>query len=173
MSALAQTEEFDSGNKFYENKDFESAARMYENIRSQGFESAELYFNLGNAYFKQGKLGEAILNYMRAQRLNPSDEDIRHNLEFARQFSRVQMEGVELNPINSLFASVVGEYHLNVLAWLSSLFLVLLIIMLIIRYAQGMNSSLIRSGMIIAVILFVISAGLTTFKYRHDYLTRK
>ena len=173
QSSFAQNEEFQSGNKFYEDKDYPSAVRMYESVLTQGYESAELYFNLGNAYFKQGKLGEAILNYMRAKRLDPSDEDIRHNLEFARQFSRVQMEGVELNPINSLIGSIVDTYHLDLLAWVSSFFFILLIAVLIVRYGRGMNSSIIKTTLILALILFVFTAGLTTFKYRHEYLTRR
>ena len=100
---FAQSDEFAMANKFYESKDYDSAIRLYESVLKQGTESAALRFNLGNAYFKKGDLGRSVLNYLRAKRLDPTDEDIRHNLEFARQFSQVQMVGVELNPVNSFF----------------------------------------------------------------------
>ena len=50
----------------------------------QGFESAELYFNLGNSFYKTGNATYAILNYERARKLAPNDEDIRYNLDMAR-----------------------------------------------------------------------------------------
>jgi hypothetical protein len=61
------------------------AATLYAKLVDQGYESKELYFNLGNAYFKSGKLGQAVLNYRRAWRLAPRDPDIQANLRFALQ----------------------------------------------------------------------------------------
>jgi len=146
---------------------------LYQSTINQGYESAPLYFNLGNAYFKKGDLGHAVLNYLKARRLDPADEDIAHNLEFARRFSRIQMEGVELNPIEAFLASLVENYHLNSLAWFSSFFFILLVGVLIIRYGLGFNNSIVRSGLIAALIFVVITSGLTSFKYRHEYLTRR
>lgn len=171
--AAETPEEFQMANKFYEDKDYASAIRLYESVVNQGFESSAIYFNLGNAYFKSGDLGYATLYYMKAKRLSPGDEDIRQNLEFARQFARVQMEGVELNPINTLFSSLVGQYRLSFLAWVSSAFFVLLMLLLIVRWGLGLVNPGIRAGLILALILVVVSSGLTAFKYRQDYLTRR
>ena len=118
-------------------------------------------------------LGYAILNYMRARRLDPSNEDILHNLEFARRFSRVQMEGVELNPISSFMSMIVNPYRLNILAWVSSVCFILFVLIMIFRFGLGYNSSLIRISAILSLIFIMISFGLTTFKYRQDYLTRR
>lgn len=63
---------------------FKEASNLYENIINDGSESAGLYYNLANAYYKQNMLGKAILYYERAHRLSSSDEDISNNLEFAR-----------------------------------------------------------------------------------------
>jgi hypothetical protein len=68
----------------YREGEFAEAVVAYEAIIAQGMESAELYYNLGNAYFKQNNLGRSILFYNRAQLLNPSDEDVHHNLMYAR-----------------------------------------------------------------------------------------
>jgi tetratricopeptide (TPR) repeat protein len=75
---------YDSANAAYLRGEFELAAKRYESVAETGKVSAALYFNTGNAYFKMGELGAAILNYERAQRLSPGAEDIRENLEFAR-----------------------------------------------------------------------------------------
>ena len=70
-------------NAAYNEGRFATAAENYEAILAQGQHSAKVYFNLGNAYFKQDDLAHAILYYHRALRLEPADEDIRHNLEYA------------------------------------------------------------------------------------------
>lgn len=67
----------------YAESHFEEAIKDYEKIIEHGYESGNLYYNIGNAYFKIGFLGKAILNYERAKRLNPYDSDLRSNLEYA------------------------------------------------------------------------------------------
>lgn len=173
LIAHAQEDDFDKANKYYEDKDYDSAVRMYESILDKNVESAALYYNLGNAYFKKGDLGHAILNYMKAKRLDPSDEAIRHNLDFARQFSRVRMEGVTLNPIDSFLGSVVDPYRLNTLAWISSILFILFFVFLILRYGLGMWSTATKAGAIVSLVLLLTVAGLTTFKYRTEYLTER
>lgn len=75
---------FVMANHLYNEGKYEDAVDVYEAISDAGKESSYLYYNLGNAYFKQNALAAAILNYERAYRLNPSDEDINHNLTVAR-----------------------------------------------------------------------------------------
>lgn len=169
----AQRDEFDMGNKFYEDKDFSSAVRMYTSALNQGYESAPLYFNLGSAYFKSGDLGRATLFLMKARRLDPSDEDIIQNLEFARQFSRVQMEGVQLNPVYSFFESVVDPYRLASLAWLSSALFIMTMLLLIIRLGLAFRNAVIRIGLTICLTILVVSSALTSFKYHHDHIIRR
>jgi tetratricopeptide (TPR) repeat protein len=75
---------FFSGNTAYQEGRYGDAVKAYEQILASGHESGAIYFNLGNAYFKDGELGKAILNYERAERLLPRDPDVRANLDFAR-----------------------------------------------------------------------------------------
>lgn len=76
----------DQANKAYAAQDFAKAQELYEQILGTGFESANLYFNLGNAFYKQGDNLKAILNYERAKRLSPRNKDIDFNLKIANQF---------------------------------------------------------------------------------------
>ena len=68
---------WDQANTAYINNDFPTAISLYETILSSGRQSGKLYYNLANAYFKEQEIGRAILNYNRALRLNPGNEDIR------------------------------------------------------------------------------------------------
>lgn len=71
------------GNDAYSKSDFVGAANAYNAILESGFFSADLYYNLGNAYYRQEEYGLAILNYERALRLKPNFRDARHNLQIA------------------------------------------------------------------------------------------
>ncbi len=71
------------GDSAYMNNDYISAAQAYESLLTNG-ESAELYYNLGNSYYKMGDIAKAILNYERALLLDPGSNDIRFNLDMAK-----------------------------------------------------------------------------------------
>ena len=67
----------------YQKGNYQQAIRDYEEILKNG-ESAEIYFNLGNAYYRTDNITKAVLNYERAHLLSPGDDDINFNLQFAR-----------------------------------------------------------------------------------------
>ena len=68
----------------YEMKHYDKAISIYEALIKEEGATKQLYYNLGNAYFKQGELAQAILAYERALRLQPSLQDAKHNLQFAQ-----------------------------------------------------------------------------------------
>lgn len=79
-----QTPSVQLGDSAYAKADYATAIAIYESVIADGNEAASLYYNLGNAYFKSDELAKAIINYERALLLDPSDSDVRFNLEFAR-----------------------------------------------------------------------------------------
>lgn len=79
-------------NKSYQQNQYDKAAELYIQILNNGFESDELYYNLGNSYFKTGKLGYAILYYEKALKLSPNDDDINYNLAIANARSVDKIE---------------------------------------------------------------------------------
>ncbi len=87
LNTFSQTKEltsvFDEANRLYLAQKYDAAINLYESIMKNGYESGELYFNLGNAYYKTGKLQNAILNYERAKKIIPGDEDVDFNLQLA------------------------------------------------------------------------------------------
>lgn len=80
--SFAQNEEeiFRQGNEFYRQKQYDKAVEAYKQLVNSGYEGTSLYYNLGNACYRQGEIGFAILYYEKALRLSPGDDDIRHNL---------------------------------------------------------------------------------------------
>ena len=112
---------FDEGNQRYQAGDFDGALERYAQILDDGLESGELYYNIGNTYFKLGELGPAILYYERARRLMPSDGDLLANLELARSLTADEIAPL---PGFSLFRAGgwwVGLVPRGALVWLVAL----------------------------------------------------
>lgn len=85
-AAMAQLPDsaFARATEYYRAGAFSEAAQALESVVAQGVVSGEVYFNLGNAYYRDGNVGRAILAFERAARLLPSDDDVAHNLRLAR-----------------------------------------------------------------------------------------
>lgn len=82
---VSAADPFEEANRSFETGDYSAAIEGYRGLLSEGLESAAVWFNLGNAHFKNGDYGLGIHCYLRAQRLAPRDPDIRANLRFARK----------------------------------------------------------------------------------------
>ena len=77
--AIAQDAVIKEADVAYTKEDYITAIELYEGILENNGESAAIYYNLGNSYYKAGKIAQAILNYERALLLSPADADIRFN----------------------------------------------------------------------------------------------
>jgi len=87
-SRISAQELFFEANRAYKSDAFRKAADTYLKLIEEGFEDGHIYYNLGNAFFRLGELGRAILSYERARCLIPRDDDLNFNLSHAR--TRVQ-----------------------------------------------------------------------------------
>jgi len=80
------------GNAAYERSDYKGAAEAYQRILDYGFEHEVVYYNLGNARFREGRLGEAVLRYEQALRLDPADREAAENLRYVASLCIDQVE---------------------------------------------------------------------------------
>lgn len=67
----------------YAASDYDKALEIYKSVLDKGYESADLYYNVANCFYRKGELAPSILNYERALRIDPSHEDAKHNLSLA------------------------------------------------------------------------------------------
>lgn len=84
LSAFAQTESVKLANDLYQKGNYTAAAKQYEKVLKIEGVAPELYYNLGNAYFKANEIGLSVLNYERALKLSPEFDDARYNLDMAQ-----------------------------------------------------------------------------------------
>jgi tetratricopeptide (TPR) repeat protein len=153
-----------SANKEYDAGHYASAVDLYKKILTTGFESRELYYNIGNAYYKMNELPSAILYYEKARKLDPGNVDINFNLAvanskiadkieplpelFYKRWFRVLRESMpvdgwaKVSIITLILALVAGFFYFvsNVLVlrksgfWLGIVFLFIAIFCLFIAY---------------------------------------
>jgi tetratricopeptide (TPR) repeat protein len=91
---------FVQANQAYQKQQYQQAVDLYQQILSQGYQSEEVYYNLGNCFYRLNLIGEAILYYEKSLRLDPRDEDVRYNLELA---NLQVIDRIELPPRLFLF----------------------------------------------------------------------
>jgi tetratricopeptide (TPR) repeat protein len=108
---------FATGNDAYDDGRYEEAVSAYQQILSRGLLDPRVYYNLGNAYFKLGRLGPAILHYERALRLSPEDREARHNLDLARGQIRDRVAEPELQYPIRVVKEAIDRLPPNPLAW--------------------------------------------------------
>lgn len=87
VSAQTPYQDFEYGNEQYAKGNYQEAVDAYQKVLDQGQESAELYYNLGNANYKLSRIAPAIYNYERALKMRPNDADIKNNLAFAQRMT--------------------------------------------------------------------------------------
>tara|TARA_Y100001934_G_C12311139_1_gene754977 strand:+ start:559 stop:1302 length:744 start_codon:yes stop_codon:yes gene_type:complete len=111
LPLLASNTLFEQANKAYQEEDFLKAVELYDSIAAQGEVSAALYYNLGNAHYENGALAKAILNYERALRLDPKDEEILHNLALAKSKRIDRFEEMPQNLFKAFRLSVLQLFQ--------------------------------------------------------------
>ena len=117
-TALAQVDSLKvSADQAYIAENYLDAASLYEQILSQEYISAEIYFNLGNAYFKAGQIASSILNYERALKLAPTDEDILFNLKLANLSVKDRVEELPQLFFFSWWKTILVVFSTDGWAW--------------------------------------------------------
>ena len=151
-----------AGVQAYTDGKFADASTAWTSIEESGQKSAKLYYNLGNAWFKQGNYPKAILNYERALRLDPSYSDARYNLEFTGNFVQDKIEPVPEFILKSVARKVCYVMSSNVWA---VIFLVLLAaaLMMGLLFLLGSSVGKRRAGFYCGIVLLLLSAGALSF----------
>jgi tetratricopeptide (TPR) repeat protein len=151
-----------TANEFYAANEYEKAINTYESILAEGFESSALYFNLGNAYFKNGEIVMAILYFERANRLSPNDEDIQFNLEMANQFVVDKIEPLPRPFFIKWGKSIVNIYNADGWAIISLISFVLLLLFAA-GYIFARTIAIKKTSFLLASLMLVIT--LTTYGF--------
>ena len=114
------------GNELYKNNQYQLAIDEYNKLIKQGYEGTSIYYNLGNAHYRLGKIGYAILYYEKALKFSPSDEDIKHNLSLARLGMKDKVDTLPPFFIFNLWEGMLASF--SVTGWTVIVYIVFILL---------------------------------------------
>ncbi len=144
--------------KFYSEKNYKEAITAYQEIVKEGLISYKLYYNLGNAYYKNNELGKAIYYYELANKLQPNNKDIKTNLRIANEKTIDKIESKENFFIGAIKSGLVNSLSTTGWAWLSIFSLVGALLLAFIFFISN-HLFLKRVGFFLGSISFIVFIG--------------
>ena len=156
VSAFSQVDQFKNANDLYAKAQYSEAAQLYEQLVNNNEIAPELYFNLGNTYYKLGEVGKSILNYERALRLRPTYDDAAFNLEMTRLKVVDNVVQVPSFFIMRWIDSLIKLMSSNQWFWLSAVLLLITIISFF-NFIFGSSPSLRRFTFYLGVVILSLT----------------
>ena len=150
--------------KAYADKKYKEAISAYEEILKTGLSSYKLYYNLGNAYYKNNELGKAIYNFELANKLQSNNEDVKNNLRIANEKRIDDIESKENFFISAIKSGLVNSLSTNGWAWLSIISLTAGFILFLIFFISG-SIQFKRFGFFLSMTCLLIFTGSMIFGY--------
>lgn len=144
------------GDSAYAKGDYQAAIEAYKAILADNSVSPEIYYNLGNAYYKASEIGKAILNYERALLLDPSDEDIRFNLELAQSKAVDKVDDGFKLFLTEWIEALVNVASMETWAVIAIVTFVVMLIALLLLFF-GKSIALRKASMWCSIIMLIIT----------------
>jgi len=170
----AQEADIRSADSAYASEQYDRAIELYESLIKTHGESFELYYNLGNSYYKEGKIADAILNYERALLINPGDADAHFNLELTKQQTVDKSEPIQEFFLKRWFNAVQDIIGVDSWATLGIISFVLLIFCLVLFFFSKFMY-LKKLGFYLGILFIVITVFANVFAYnqKQERLNRR
>lgn len=158
---FAQEKQVKEAETAYAKEDYSKAISIYENLLKTYGNSAAIYYNLGNAYYKANQIASSVLNYERALLLSPSDNDIRFNLEMAKQKTTDKIEPVGEVIIVKWFKSIQNLVNTDTWATVGIIcFLLFIGCLILFFFSKWMRLKKIGFYLGIVFILIIVFANI-------------
>jgi len=110
---------FIKANNLYKEAQYQKAIDIYQSIENKGFNSKELYYNLGNAHYKLKDVAASIYNYEKALQINPNDKDVLFNLNLANKMTIDNIEVLPKTFMQKIDYAVIHKFTYNSWAWIA------------------------------------------------------
>lgn len=155
----------EQANQQYVKGEYQQALSLYNQILQSGNASSELYYNLGNAYFKTGDYNHALLYYERALLLSPNDENIKFNIRMTNQYVVDNIEALPKPFFSRWLDTVVNLYSSDSWARLSIIsFILFLLILGLFFFSRSIQMK--RFSFWIGILFIVLSVFSFSFASR-------
>lgn len=162
--ASAQNEVlFDRATEAYNGGEYQEAVDNYLEILENGQHSAELYYNLGNTYYKLNQIAPSIYYYEKALLLKPNDREVKNNLSYARNMTLDAIDEMPQTGLSKIYDSVIGLLSYDQWSYVAVVFMLLFVLLYIafyyFRYASRKRTAFVTSmvSLIFAIVAFVFA----------------
>ena len=173
ISVYAQEADIKAAETAYTAEQYDKAIELYESVLRSHGDSFELYYNLGNSYYKDGKIAYAILNYERALLIKPGDGDIRFNLELAKQQTVDKIEPLKDFFLTEWFRSVQNLIGVDSWATIGIVGFILFICCLVLFFfSKWMRLKKIGFYFGILLLIVVVFANVFAYNQKDELLNR-
>jgi tetratricopeptide (TPR) repeat protein len=163
---------FNAANKQYTEDKYDNAIQLYQTIRSKGYESVELYYNIGNAYYKLKQYPKAILNYEKALSLDPANINVKYNLAKARIYIIDRIDEIPEFIIKRWSYRVITSISSN--SWaIITIVVFLLSLALFLVYFLSMHLSIKKAAFYIGLLTVFFTVASFCFSYKAKSLMIK
>ena len=163
----------DKADEAYTAGSYDTALEIYTSALDKGYESADLYYNVANCYFRKGELAASILNYERALKLDPSHDDAKHNLEFAESRTVDKIDSLGSVFLVDWWNAIANITSADAWAWIAiSLFVVLLVSLSLYIFVRKMWVRKVGFSVAIVALFFTIISILCAYT-RYEVETSK
>lgn len=154
----------DSANNAYVHKDYGNALLYYQSILKTKMESSEIYYNIGNSYFKLNQITNAIYYYEKALILSPNDKDIKYNLNIAKQYTTDKIKTIKPFFLKNFYQNIISFFSVN--QWANiSLYCFISVLILILLFLFLRNIQLKKLFFWLGIILFIFSISSLIFSF--------
>ncbi len=160
------------GNQFYNEGVYHEAIKTYLKIIDSEVESAQLYYNIGNAYFKIDDLASAILYYEKAKKINPNDDDIIYNLGVANSRIVDKIESVPEIFFKRWWNQFYNAFSVNNWAK-AAIGLFVLTLIFIATYLLAQSRFIKKLFFVLAIVFVLLSISSYFVSYQKYYYTKK
>jgi len=165
LSASAQQNAlFDSATKAYNAGEYQSAVDIYLEILESGKHSPELYYNLGNAYYKLNQIAPSIYYYEKALLLKPNDVEIKNNLGYAQNMTLDAIDTMPETGFTKIYNSVLRLLSFDQWAYVAVVFMILFVLLYIAFYYFRFSSRK-RLSFILSIVSLFFSIIAVVFAY--------
>lgn len=168
-----QNQEFTKANFYYNESRYDTALVIYEKILNEGYVSVPLLYNIGNTYFKLRNYPMAILHYEKALKIDPTNEDTRHNLAIANALITDKIEPMPVFFLTKWWRSTGNLMSAN--GWTkTSLELFGLFLVLVFLYITARTKGVRKTTFFSSIIVLILLVCSSIFSYqKHKYLNER
>lgn len=146
----------DSAEANYKRGNYEASIALYDSVLNAGFESFEVYFNTGNAYYKTNNITRAILNYERAKLIMPEDEDLIFNLDLANKYIVDKIDILPEFIVTSWFKKLTMATTADNYAWYSLIVFIVSILLFGLFFFSTITA-IRKTGFWLGILVLLIS----------------